>query len=104
MLILSRKPGDAIIIDGGIRVVVLACDGGGVRLGIEAPRSVGIVREEIVQGITDENLRAGASPEQWEWLGRLEREGAPSGGEDASREENDAADLGGSADSDGSAG
>lgn len=62
MLILSRKPGDAILIDGGIRVVVLACDGGGVRLGIEAPASVGIVREEIVQDIADENIRAGATP------------------------------------------
>jgi carbon storage regulator len=64
MLILSRKPGDAILIDGGIRVVVLACDGGGVRLGIEAPPSVGILREEIVRDIADENVRAGATPEQ----------------------------------------
>jgi len=58
MLILSRKPGDAIVIDGGIRVVVLACDGRGVRIGIEAPGTVGIVREEIVVSIADENRRA----------------------------------------------
>jgi carbon storage regulator CsrA len=47
MLILSRKPGDAILIDGGIRIVVLASDRRGVRLGIEAPAMIGIVREEI---------------------------------------------------------
>jgi len=51
MLVLSRRPGDAILIDGGIRIVVLACDHRGVRIGIEAPASIGIVREEIV---TDE--------------------------------------------------
>lgn len=72
MLILSRKPGDAILIDGGIRVVVLACDGGGVRLGIEAPSSVGIFREEIVKGIADENVRAGARPEDKQFLDALE--------------------------------
>jgi carbon storage regulator len=60
VLILGRRPGDAILIDGGIRVVVLAVDGGTVRLGIEAPDSVGIVREEIVSEITDENRRANA--------------------------------------------
>ena len=47
MLILSRKPGDAILIDGGIRIVVLASDQRGVRLGIEAPTRISIVREEI---------------------------------------------------------
>jgi carbon storage regulator len=48
MLILSRRPGDAILIDGGIRIVVLASGQRCVRLGIEAPSAVGIVREEIV--------------------------------------------------------
>jgi carbon storage regulator CsrA len=47
MLILSRRPGDAILIDGGIRIVVLASDRRGVRLGIQAPPMIGIVREEI---------------------------------------------------------
>lgn len=64
MLILSRKVGDAIVIDGGIRVVVLACDARGVRIGIEAPGSVGIVREEIVTQIADENRRAAAASPQ----------------------------------------
>ena len=72
MLILGRKPGDAILIDGGIRVVVLACDGGGVRLGIEAPASVGILREELVRDITDENVRAGATPEHLSFLETLD--------------------------------
>jgi carbon storage regulator len=48
MLILSRRPGDAIVIDGGIRIVVLASGQRCVRLGIEAPAQIGIVREEII--------------------------------------------------------
>lgn len=58
MLILSRRAGDAIVIEGGIRIVVLASDRRGVRLGIEAPTHVSIVREEIVTQIADENRRA----------------------------------------------
>jgi len=53
MLILSRRPGDAILIDGGIRIVVLASGQRCVRLGIEAPAQVGIVREEIVSRTTE---------------------------------------------------
>lgn len=72
MLILGRRVGDAILIDGGIRIVVLASDSRGVRLGIEAPRGVGVLREEIVQQIADENRRAtvvvsGGNP----WLGEV---------------------------------
>ena len=87
MLILSRKAGDAILIDGGIRIVVLASDNGGVRLGIEAPASVGIVREEIVDRIADENRRAGATAEGRDLLEALG--GAPRTG-DALRPKTDA--------------
>lgn len=68
MLILSRKPGDAIIIEGGIRVVILACDRKSVRLGIEAPPSVTILRSEIVTAIAEENQRATDTAEANEWL------------------------------------
>ena len=80
MLILSRRPGDAILIDGGIRIVVLAADSGGVRLGIEAPSSIGIIREEVVQRIAEENRRAGATPGDREFVEGLETEGGRSGG------------------------
>jgi carbon storage regulator len=73
MLILSRKPGEAILIDGGVRIVVLGLDSGAVRLGIQAPSDVGILREEIVERIAEENRRAGAKPGALEWLERLER-------------------------------
>jgi carbon storage regulator len=80
MLILGRKVGDTILIGDGIRVVVLACDRKGVRLGIEAPSDVHILRGEIVTDIAAENQRAGAAGSGGqEWLQVIggPRRGAP---------------------------
>jgi carbon storage regulator len=71
MLILSRKPGDAVVIGDGIRIVVLESDRRGVRIGIEAPPDVRILREEIVHAIMDENRRANTAPDAADWAGRL---------------------------------
>ncbi|MBC5799677.1 MAG: carbon storage regulator [Candidatus Eremiobacteraeota bacterium] len=46
MLILRRKVGQGVTIGDDIRVVVVAVDGDGVRLGIEAPRDVPVRRAE----------------------------------------------------------
>ncbi len=80
MLILSRRPNDSILIDGGIRIVVLACDRRGVRLGIEAPAAVSILRGEIVSEIADENRRANATAEVKGWLEMIQ--GQTSGDEE----------------------
>jgi carbon storage regulator len=61
MLHLVRKKGDAILIDGGITIRVLEVEGHHVRLGVEAPRSVGIYRGEIVERIRTENAAAMSS-------------------------------------------
>ncbi len=58
MLILSRKAGDAIVIDGGIRIVVVQCDRGGVRIGIEAPAETTILRAELLDQVAAQNQRA----------------------------------------------
>lgn len=47
MLVLSRKVGESIIIDGGITVTVVAVDGNKVRIGIVAPPEVRVDREEF---------------------------------------------------------
>ena len=69
MLILSRRVGDAILIEGGIRIVIIACDRKGVRIGVEAPSDVSILREEIVTQIASENQRANATAELRDLLG-----------------------------------
>ncbi len=47
MLVLSRKVGEEIIIGNSIRVRVLSIQGQQIRLGLIAPREIGIIREEI---------------------------------------------------------
>ena len=47
MLVLSRKPGQTIIIDDNVRVTVVSIRGSQIRLGIEAPPSVKVFREEL---------------------------------------------------------
>ena len=47
MLVLSRKVGERIVIDGNINVVVNRVSGNRISLGVTAPRSVRVVRGEI---------------------------------------------------------
>lgn len=47
MLILNRKLARAILVNGKIKIVVLGYKGNQVRLGIEAPKDVGVYREEV---------------------------------------------------------
>jgi len=49
MLVLSRKVGESIIIDGGIIVTIVSIDRGKVRLGVQAPPDVRVDREEVAQ-------------------------------------------------------
>ncbi len=47
MLVLTRKVGEKILIDGNITVTVVAMDGNKIRLGITAPPEVRIDRAEV---------------------------------------------------------
>jgi carbon storage regulator len=47
MLVLSRKVGERIWIGDEISVTVVRIAGGGVRLGIDAPTHLAVVREEL---------------------------------------------------------
>ncbi|MCX2682419.1 carbon storage regulator [Campylobacter sp. MIT 21-1685] len=58
MLILSRKESESIIIGDGIEVKVVQTGKGYAKIGIEAPKSLMILRKELIAQITDENLHA----------------------------------------------
>ena len=58
MLILSRKPGETLVIDGRIRVKVLRVEGEVVKLGIEAPLEVSVHRQEVYDEIQKNNKDA----------------------------------------------
>lgn len=55
MLVLSRKVGERILIGDNISVTVVRVSGGGVRLGIEAPAELPVVREELQQSLNEQN-------------------------------------------------
>ena len=58
MLVLSRKPGETIQIVDDIEIRILEVKGDTVRIGIEAPKAVDILRGELVQSISDSNTEA----------------------------------------------
>jgi carbon storage regulator len=58
MLILSRKLGESIVIDGNIRVQIMRVDGDVVKIGIEAPTSVPVHRQEVYEEIQRSNQQA----------------------------------------------
>jgi carbon storage regulator len=47
MLVVSRKPGEAVVIGDNIRLTVVSVSGQQVRLGLAAPAEVPILREEL---------------------------------------------------------
>ncbi len=53
MLVLRRKVGESIVLDGVINISVLAVEGERVKIGISAPPDVTIVREELLRAVTD---------------------------------------------------
>ena len=58
MLILSRKSGESIIIDGHIHVKIVRVEGDVVKLGIEAPSNVPVHRKEVYEVIQRSNQQA----------------------------------------------
>lgn len=51
MLVLSRKPGERILIGDDVAVTIVRIGPNTVRLGIDAPREMNIVREELCQRV-----------------------------------------------------
>lgn len=58
MLVLSRKIGEVITIGSSVKIKVLSYDRGVVRLGIEAPKSVPVHRQEVFDKIIQMNRQA----------------------------------------------
>ena len=58
MLVLTRKPGEAICIGKDIVITVNEVDGDKVRIGIDAPKVMTILRQELLSAVEDENAQA----------------------------------------------
>ena len=66
MLVLSRKPGEKILIGDNVSVTIVRIGPNTVRLGIEAPRNMNIVREELTMELDEDS-----DPETSELLAAL---------------------------------
>ncbi len=66
MFIITRKLGETVAIGDQVEVTLVAVQlsQNQVRLGITAPRSVGVYRKELLQAIRSENVRAAAPPDE----------------------------------------
>ncbi|MCC5949521.1 MAG: carbon storage regulator CsrA [Nitriliruptoraceae bacterium] len=61
MLVLSRRPGESIVIGNDIVVTILDVRGDQIRVGIAAPRDVQVHREEVFRQLEAENAAAQGS-------------------------------------------
>ena len=58
MLVLSRRVGESVVIGGQVTVTVLEVRGDQIRIGVDAPRSVQVHREEVWRELEAENAAA----------------------------------------------
>jgi len=58
MLVISRKENERIKIGENIEIVIVSIDKNQVKIGIEAPRNLTILRGELIDKVRDENIKA----------------------------------------------
>ncbi|GAA0746546.1 carbon storage regulator CsrA [Clostridium oceanicum] len=58
MLVISRKKGESVLIGDDIEVTIVKADDGTVKLAIDAPQSVRILRKELYNQVKSENKKA----------------------------------------------
>jgi carbon storage regulator len=62
VLILTRKVEQGIVINKDVVVRVLSIDGERVKIGVDAPRSISVLREELLEEVAGENRDAATRP------------------------------------------
>lgn len=58
MLVLNRKPGESIILGDNIEIRILDIQDGKIKIGIDAPRDISILRKEVYDEVRAENQRS----------------------------------------------
>jgi len=64
MLVLARKLDESIVIGDNIVVKVVSIENGVVKLGIDAPKEISIIRDELIQEVKEKNIAAAASVDE----------------------------------------
>lgn len=58
MLVMTRKKNESIIINEEIEIVILECDHQRVKIGVQAPKIMKIMRKEVLEAVKSENQEA----------------------------------------------
>ena len=58
MLVIGRKKGESLLIGEDIEITIIKIENGSVKIAINAPKEVSILRKELYKEVTDENQRA----------------------------------------------
>lgn len=58
MLVITRKKGDSILIGDDIEITVVKLDDGSVKLAINAPKELVILRKELYNEVKEENQKS----------------------------------------------
>lgn len=58
MLIITRKKGESLMIGDDIEIIISKIDDGSVKIGINAPKNITILRKELYEQVKDENKQA----------------------------------------------
>jgi carbon storage regulator len=58
MLVISRKKGESLLIGEDIEITIVKVENGSVKIAINAPKEVSILRTELYNEVTDENQNA----------------------------------------------
>lgn len=58
MLVMTRKKNESIIINENIEIIILDCDSQRVKIGVQAPKSMKIMRKEVIEAVKSENQEA----------------------------------------------
>ena len=82
MLILARRTNESIMIGDDIEISVLEVKGDQVKLGVAAPRTVKVYRQEVYLAIQEENRAAAASLADLDNLSRMLRQKKSGSSED----------------------
>jgi len=73
MLVLTRRAGESIVIGDGIVVTIIEVRGDGVRVGIDAPRSLEVHRAEVLEEVRAANAGAAVTGDATEATAALVR-------------------------------